>query len=118
MVEAIQIIKKKDRVPLHKYWMVTPDWQGTLKPGDCSMADNTTKRMLDKCVFTHPWLPDSADPFDEQGLGLVNDMIIAKRRLNLYAAILSLILLIIISFPILCLSKILCSKSSEKVKVN
>ena len=118
MEQSIQVIKNKERVPLHRYWMVTPDWYGTLKPGDCSLRGNATRRMFEECLFTHPHLPDSADPFDEKGLGLVNDMIIAKRRMNLYAAILCLIVLIVVFLPLICLSKILCSGKSEKVKVN
>ena len=100
MLEAIQVIKKKERVPLHRYWMVTPDWQGTLKPGDCSMADNTTKRMLDKCVFTHPWLPDSADLFDEEGLGLVNNLTERLTGLLIQAALVTLLVLVITIVPL------------------
>ena len=118
MEEELQHIKNKKRVPLQRYCRVTPDWLNTMKPGDCSLADNTPKRLLDKCVFTHPWLPDSADPFDEEGLGLINDLVIAKKRLYLYAAIVGLLVLIIVTLPLLCLFKILQSRSSEKVKVN
>ena len=95
MVAAIKTIKNKERPPLHRYWMVTPDWQGTLKTGDCSMADNTTKSMFDKCIFTQPWLPDSADLFDEEGLGLVNNLKARMTGVILQAAIITLIVIVV-----------------------
>ena len=54
--------------------MTDPNWLKSFKPGDCSQANNTTKSMFDECIFAHPWLPDSANLFDEEALGLVNNM--------------------------------------------
>ena len=98
--------------------MVNPNWPNTFKPGDCSLADNTTKSIFDKCIFTHPWLPDSADLFDEEGLGLVNNLTERLTGLLIQAALVTLFVLVITISPLVYLFKKLQSMSGEKVKVN
>ena len=98
--------------------MVNPNWPNTFMPGDCSLADNTTKSMFDKCIFTQPWLTDSADLFDEEGLGLVNNLKARMTGVILQAAIITLIVLVITILPLVHLFKRCKSISSEKIKVN
>ena len=99
MVEQLQHLKHSKKMPHHRYWYVDPDWLQTFVPGDCSAFDQTSE-ISKKCVFAHPWLPDSADLFDEEGLGLINDLERAERDfyksvLKLMAIIIALIILII-----------------------
>ena len=98
--------------------MVNPKWPDTFKPGDCSMADNTTKSIFDKCIFTHPWIPDSADLFDEKGLGLVNNLKERMTEVLMHAALVTLFLLTITILPLICLVKKILNAGSKKVKTS
>ena len=48
----LQEVKYKKPVPIHKYWMINPEWQtsgfGSFIPGDCSKQD---QGIFDKCIF-------------------------------------------------------------------
>ena len=90
LVEAIQ--EHKHKRPYHyRYWMVNPSWVDSFTPGDCS---NQPLVSPGQCKFAHPWLDDSVDLKDEEGLGLENNMDATRAELRN-------MLLLLLSFSII-----------------
>jgi len=74
-VEAIKI----QRPYTPRYWMVSNNWTEGFVEGDCSNQDVLPAEY---CKFTGPWLPDSADLRDEEGLGLKDIAAEATREMR------------------------------------
>ena len=114
MVLSLQDIKHKRPVPIHKYWLVDERAETSgLKPGDCSQQ---SVGLLDKCLFTHPWLEDGVDLYDTEALGLVNGLTRAQRTWLTYCG-LTVLIVIIMLMVIFKTFKLLCfNKTQRKVK--
>lgn len=60
----LDIIRSR-RPPQQKFWLqshMVDHWPHTFVPGDCSMNPSVSAA---ECHFTHPWIPDDRDPWDQ-----------------------------------------------------
>ena len=118
MVEQIQHVKHTRAKKQHRYWFVNPDWSNTFVPGECSSAHQLSKSIFEKCVFAHPWLPDTADLFDEKSLGLIDDLVRVQRAFYVNAMIVVSVILTGIILIILLIRRLLYTgvKSAKEKK--
>ena len=104
MFLALQEIKYRRPVHIHKYWMINPDWQdpshGSFVAGNCSMQ---TPGIWDKCLFAHPWLEDDVDLLDVASLGLEDEFKRTSKILFMYllGSILMILSLLVSSWKFL-----------------
>ena len=117
MVEQLQYVKHGKKVRHHRYWYVNPNWLDTFVTGDCTQSDHSSKSHLDRCVFAHPWLPDSADLFDEESLGLVNDLERAQREFRNSVAFFMFVTVTMMIVIVISLRKLFCNKNGKKEKL-
>ena len=119
MVEQIQHVKHTRLTKQHRYWFVNPDWSNTFVPGDCSQTQQESKSIFEKCVFAHPWLPDTADLFDEKSLGLIDYLVRTQRAFYVNVMIVVSVVLTGIVLIVLIIRRILCtSHKRNKEKKN
>lgn len=98
LLNKLQVIREK-RPPQQKFWMQFHEkevWPKSFVSGDCSI--NPSIRPED-CHFTHPWLPDNKDPWD-------NELVDAKQFADQVAQKL-LVVSVITTFAVLAVLRIM-----------
>ena len=118
MVEQLQHLKHSKLVRHHRYWYVNPHWLDTFVPGDCDQVDPASKSPRDKCVFAHPWLPESVDLFDEESLGLVNDLLRAQREFYTKVCVVVSLCLALLVLLVVVIRKLCVAGNKKKEKSN
>merc|ERR1712192_207017 len=78
LLAEVEVIKA-GRPYTPRYWMVSNNWTEGFVEGDCSGQDVLPAEF---CRFTGPWLPDTADLKDEEGLGLKDIAAEATREMR------------------------------------
>lgn len=121
--EIVKLIREKiqriiDTRPYQQpYWMgyhLSNEWPKTFKSGDCSMNPKLTPST---CRFTHPWIPDDANPWNNLE-NLTDSLIYSKEKLNFVkrVAIFSVVILAFLLLQFRKYRKIQTKISSSKPK--
>jgi len=78
LLNEVEVIKA-GRPYTPRYWLVSSNWTDGFVEGECSGQDVLPAEF---CRFTGPWLPDTADLRDEEGLGLKDIAAEATREMR------------------------------------
>lgn len=118
MVLALQEIKHKKPVPIHKYWMVDRRSQTLnegLVAGDCSEQE---EGFFDNCLFVHPWMEEEADLHDIDEHGLVNGLERGRRDILIHIVLAVIIVSFLVFLTYKLIRSLFTASSQEKLKQN